>query len=178
MSQTNQSDQSDHIMVDIETLDTEESAVILSIGACAISPNRYRPTFYDEISIQHQLDMGRTKSESTVTWWATQPSPPLNGSFILSDILIEFGKWIAACSAEPIIWAKGIDFDTKILAHAYKQCRLPVPWKYNSVRDFRTVKKLFNESISSDIINAQAHNALEDAIFQAKQLLSIELVLK
>jgi len=170
--------QNDHIMVDIETLDTEESAVILSIGACVVSSNRFRPQFYGEIAIQHQLDLGRTKSESTEAWWATQPFSPPNGVFLLRGTLIEFARWIEVYTPEPIIWAKGIDFDTKILAHAYKQCGLSVPWKYNNVRDFRTVKKLFSESIDPSLINVQAHNALEDAIYQTRQLLSIELVLK
>ena len=168
----------DHIMVDIETLDTEESAIILSIGACVISPNRYRATFYGELAVQHQHDLGRTSSEDTINWWNAQGNCPKHGTFPLGETLIEFSKWIAAQSVEPIIWAKGIDFDTKILAHAYKMCQLPVPWKYNSVRDFRTVKKLFSESVTPTISNAKPHNALADAEYQADQLLSIELALR
>jgi hypothetical protein len=52
------------------------------------------------------------------------------------------------------------------------------PWKYNDVRDFRTVKKMFGESMVTTIQNPQPHNALEDAVFQAQQLYSIGLELK
>lgn len=172
------SNQTDHIMVDIETLDTAPSAVILSIGACVISPNRFRPQFYGELAVMDQHALGRTTSQDTIDWWATQSNCPKNGTFLLKPTLIEFANWIAACTSNPIIWCKGTDFDVAILGHAYKQCELPTPWKYNAVRDFRTIKKMFSESVSTDIINTAAHNALADAEYQADQLLSIELALR
>jgi 3' exoribonuclease, RNase T-like len=167
-----------HIMVDIETLDTQPSAIILSVGACVISPNRFRPQFYGELSVLHQHNLGRTTSQDTLDWWSAQSNCPKHGTFLLGETLQEFSRWIAACTSDPVIWCKGTDFDVAILGHAYKMCQVPIPWKYNSVRDFRTVKKLFSESVSPDIVNTAAHNALADAQYQTDQLLSIDLALK
>lgn len=157
-----------HVMVDIETLDTTPTAVILSIGACTIVP--WFPTeFYEELDVNTQYE--RTKSESTIAWWATQTMPMPQGTTPIKDALQSFGRWISSLRAEPIIWCKGTDFDTAILAHAYAQHKIPLPWKYNAVRDFRTVKKLFPHYQFP--ANPQAHNALQDALHQTEELKAI-----
>ena len=166
-----------HIMVDIETLDTIPSAVILSIGACVICkrPGNELTSYMElEVATQHE----RTRSVGTEIWWKQQGSIPDRGTIPLTAALNQFSRYLANLTVRPIIWCKGTDFDVAILAHAYKQVGIPVPWKYNDVRDFRTIKKMFEESIDQQIKNENPHNALDDAIFQARQLDSIELVLK
>lgn len=155
---------STHVMVDIETLDTKPSAIILSIGACLIPVTTCQ--FYAECD-ENQPD--RTYSQSTIEWWAQQ-SPGLkpNGTQPLIDVLSMFGRWIAQLPGEPIVWAKGIDFDCAILADAYRQYGLPLPWKYNAVRDFRTLKKVC--PIGADLVPTLSHNALADAKHQAEWL--------
>ena len=65
-----------HIMVDIETLDTVQSAVVLSIGAVAFDPHTKElgEKFYVEFTtdLQAQQRLGRTISADTVTWWMQQ----------------------------------------------------------------------------------------------------------
>lgn len=166
-----------HVMVDIETLDTIPSAVILSIGACIAPFNSYRsPLFYTEISISSQKD--RTQSYDTRIWWAAQGNCPDQGTTELADALLQFNDYLDSFKTRPIIWCKGTDFDIAILSHAYREVGTSIPWKYNDVRDFRTIKKMFEESIDTNIVNDDSHNALEDAIFQARQLHSIKLALK
>lgn len=149
-----------HVMVDIETYDTKPSAVILSIGADVILGSG---EFYQELDISTQYE--RTASIATKEWWAKQGNPPIHGTVTLHDALTNFATFLAVLPSEPIIWCKGTDFDVAILTHAYQALYRSVPWKYNNVRDCRTVFKLAG-------INPPkaSHNALEDAIMQSDYL--------
>src|SRR5690606_12661716 len=65
-----------HIMLDLETLDTASSAVVVSIGAVAFDPytNAIGDKFYVEMTedIAEQQKKGRTISGDTVRWWMQQ----------------------------------------------------------------------------------------------------------
>lgn len=153
-----------HIMVDIETYDTKPTALILSIGACVITDPMQ--SYYRELDPTTQTY--RTVSDSTKEWWSKQPMPIPIGPHSLYAALTDFSGWLQdICKgAEPVIWCKGTDFDVAILANAYEQMYLPVPWKYNNIRDCRTVFKI------AELQPLKAsHNALEDAIDQAYDLL-------
>lgn len=150
-----------HVMVDIETLDVTPSAVILSIGACMMDP--YGEKFYIELARDTQWL--RTASKSTQEWWDQQGNMP-HGTMHIETALLQFSAWLASLGGEPIIWCKGTDFDISILTHAYRWLRLDVPWKYNNVRDCRTVFKL--AGFKPEKAN---HNALTDAIVQTKDLM-------
>src|SRR3546814_2365974 len=69
------------MMVDLETLDTKNSAVVLSIGAVVWETlvddagsldYSVVERFYRVLSIDEQLAAGRTVSESTLLWWMRQ----------------------------------------------------------------------------------------------------------
>ena len=168
-----------HFMVDLETLDTTPSSVILSIGTCVI-PGYMDPAdsdkFYVEVHVGSQYM--RTQSISTIEWWKQQGNCPDHGTISLTDALRQFRDYLLRYTTEPIIWCKGTDFDTAILAHAYKQMGSDTPWRYNNVRDFRTVKKLFADSLVVTAPNLNPHNALADAIHQARELRQLGLALK
>jgi len=153
---------SKHFMVDIETLDTQPSAVILSIGVVCLQDEM---TFYAELNPVFQQT--RTVSESTVEWWKKQGNKP-EGREELYLALINLSQYFGRYISAPIIWSKGTDFDVAILAHAYRQYALPVPWAYSNVRDFRTLKKLHPQLHYTE--NPNPHNALADAVCQARQL--------
>lgn len=157
-----------HVMVDIETLDVVPSAVILSIGATTLDPD-YPIAFYSELAVSTQFE--RTRSEGTIEWWSKQTIPMPQGTIDIVIALADFKKYLSALRAEPIIWCKGTDFDTAILANAYAQYKIPLPWKYNAIRDFRTVKKLFPHYKFP--ANPNAHHALADAKHQAEELRAI-----
>ncbi len=151
----------DHFMIDIETYDVTPSAVILSIGAERILGSE---TFYAEIELSTQYE--RTASIATKEWWAKQGNPPIHGTTTLHDALTSLSNWIKNPSQEPVIWCKGTDFDTVILTHAYKSFGMETPWKYNHVRDCRTVFKLLGVTPSR-----ATHNALEDTMMQSDELI-------
>lgn len=154
-----------NVMVDIETLDVKSTAVILSIGACTIELFTEAITFYEEIDPASQSS--RSISQSTVDWWKTQSGYPGGGIRSLKAVLTSFSRYLSSLRAEPIIWCKGTDFDTQILANAFTEHGMEVPWKYNAVRDFRTVKKLLPVNVGP---NPNPHNALADALHQSAEL--------
>lgn len=158
------------VMIDIETFDTAATAVILSIGAVrmdmeslSVIPDQ---VFYVEVDAQKQVQLGRTRSKDTIDWWLQQGGCPCKGEVELLFALQNLADWI---EPDTEIWCKGTDFDTQILGNAYKQLYLQVPWKYNAVRDCRTIFKTFK----IDWPTANTHNALEDAKNQATQLMDI-----
>ena len=157
----------EHIMVDIETLDVAVTAKILSIGACTIVPtDAGRHEFYREL-YPHQPS--RTESQSTLDWWKQQANMP-HGTLDLASALQQFSQWIASLRTTPIIWCKGLDFDVAILNHAFRQCAIQIPWKYNHVRDCRTLEWIFEDKIDKSIENTNSHNALSDAKYQRERL--------
>lgn len=160
-----------NVMVDIETLDIKSTAVILSIGACTIEDFTEAVTFYEEIDPGSQPT--RTQSQATIDWWKTQSGYPDGGIRSLKAVLTSFSRYLSSLRAEPIIWCKGTDFDVQILANAFAEHGMEVPWKYNAVRDFRTVKKLFPVNIGP---NATPHNALADALHQSAELRQCSIV--
>jgi hypothetical protein len=166
-----------HIMIDLETLDTVATAVILSMGACIIGPDPMKfETLYIEIDTASQPR--RTKSAKTIQWWEDQGNCPRYGTTSLVSALLSLRSYLERITVRPILWCKGTDFDIAILNHTYAQLDIDTPWKYNDVRDFRTIKKMFGESMVVTTQNLRPHHALSDAVFQAQQLYSIGLELK
>lgn len=170
-----------HIMLDIETLDTKQSAVILSIGAIIFDPYNEASleatdtnTFFCAIDSKDQRN--RTTSDDTVAWWALQEQESIllncYGTAKLPSVLTFFYSWIESVSEgnrEIPIWCKGTDFDIAILRHAYEQYNLQLPWKYYQVRDLRTLMK----ATGTKPATTAKHDALDDAIQQAKTLSKI-----
>lgn len=156
------------IHIDIETLDKLPTALILSIGAVNDCTN---DTFYIEVDLEDQGP--RTIGIDTLKWWLEQPTEmPIQGIVKLFDALTGLATYIRRLRPFPEskieVWVNGLDFDVPILINAYNNCGIPVPWKYNEVRDFRTVRKLFLEIQDSERVNH--HNALADAQWQMEHL--------
>lgn len=162
------------VMVDIETLDTADTAIILSIGACHFdSQTTGKQQFYVELSVSDQVENHkRTSSIKTMEFWNIQnlsgmPTPN-QGTIRLAEGLQQLADWIKSVGAKEF-WCKGTDFDFSILEHAYVQIGDLPPWPYNAVNDYRTLKKQFSLIVPAperpDHWNV--HNALYDSIYQA-----------
>jgi hypothetical protein len=170
----------DNIMVDIETLDTVHSAVVLSIGAVAFDPcsKELGEKFYVELTDPEvQQRVGRTISASTVRWWMQQDAaakqlfadPPPDGVRRVSTAqgLTEFAAFIARNGGESMkLWGNGVDFDNLILGSLYESFSMAKPWSYGSNRCYRTLKRLFGEDIEVNRVGVY-HNGLDDAVTQA-----------
>ena len=159
------------VMFDLETLDTKPSAVILSLGAVkfdprqkGIDPNAERLSL--RIEIDPQSAMGRTISEDTISWWATQSKQAQEAAFgdanrvTVEDAVEQFHKFVWNSER---VWSQG-SFDVNIIEHLYTSINKPYAWQYWQVRDSRT---LF-DFIDGQLDRTKHHDAVEDAIAQAE----------
>jgi hypothetical protein len=166
------------IMIDIETLDTKETAVIVSIGAVffdiktkTLGKELYRTCTED---LEWQVDMyRRTVSMDTLKWWLNQSSEARNifqpnsiGSQAFSLCLIDLREFIHL-SKGVNVWANSPSFDLRILKDAFNSCAEAPPFKYYQERDFRTIAAVHNIKLDSN------HNALDDAKAQAIALMEV-----
>lgn len=167
------------IMLDIETLGNTSSAVITSIGMVEFDINTKVTgrTFYNKFDIKDQLDRGRKIDISTVEWWLKQDRavfiesiggsvPPMNNEELLNQI----NQFIFSCDKEPYIWANGVNFDITIMESLFATYNKSQVWVYRAPMDFRTFKR-FNAHNKHFYKAVNAHNALDDAVAQAKFIL-------
>lgn len=177
----------DHIMVDIETLDTVQSAVVLSIGAVAFDPHtkelgeKFYVEFTTDLKVQQRL--GRTISADTVTWWMQQgaaakqifadPAPEGVRRVSTAQGLAEFASFIARHGGKKVeLWGNGADFDNIIIGSLFDTFGLVKPWSYGKNRCYRTMKRMFGENVPL-VRQGVHHNGLDDAITQAVHLQEI-----
>ena len=168
------------IMVDLETFDTRPTAVILSIGACRINwaEDTVDRPFHQIIDRQSCVDAGLSISEDTVNWWNKQsyeakavfrdPSVPL------LDALAQFSAYMKEFDPKTVrVWGNGSDFDNTILANAYAAMGFELPWRFYNNRCFRTAKDLYSDHMTALPRQGTHHNALDDAMHQARGLLQL-----
>lgn len=159
-----------NVMIDLETLGMGESAIICSIGACTFMTAEPQKTFYLMIDIEKQP--GRVFDPSTVKFWMKQGDAPVHGIMDLEHSLECFTDWLKDLIEPITLWANGTDFDIPMLKHAYQYYNLKPNWKYDAVRDFRTLRKLFPQIKADEFVGVK-HDALADAINQAAHLTKI-----
>lgn len=160
-------------MLDLETLDTSPTALILAIGAVKFGRTELGDVFYMAIDIQSCLDKDLTISGSTLTWWLEQSleaqAEAFKGTIQLPEALRHFAEFLEDSDIK--VWGNGAAFDNVILANAYRACGIPVPWKFWNDRCYRTLK---NERPEVPLERVGTHhNALDDAISQAQHLIRI-----
>lgn len=163
------------IMIDIETLDTTPTSTILSIGAVLfnIKDNEIVDTFYQNICPESCVKHGLTICPETVAWWKSQKIEAWNclltDRLPLKEALERFSGWVSGMKIN--VWGNGANFDIVIMENAFRACGLKHPWKYTSVKCYRTINSMFGSKIK--VFEGVKHNALDDAIHQAKRLLAI-----
>ncbi len=164
------------VMIDLETLGVTADSVILSIGAVKFDLKTGAiddAGFYASISIDSNLDAGRKISEDTLLWWLKQPVTAQEvfhePKQALEAGLEGLADWLG--HKKRTVWANGPDFDTAMLAHAYKVFGWEPPWEFWNSRCVRTYKALPAASGITRLAND--HNALRDAFNQAKYVIDI-----
>lgn len=182
-----------HIMLDLETLDTTSSAVVISIGAVAFDPETTAlgDMFYVELTddIAAQQARGRTISGDTVRWWMQQDVlakrvfsvPPADDveRVTTQEALSRFNLFVADNSGRDVqMWGNGADFDNVILGSLYDAFGAYKPWSYGRNRCYRTMKNLGIGPRNPKSREGVHHNALNDAITQAVHLQEIFACLK
>jgi hypothetical protein len=162
------------LMIDIETLGTANNAHVLSIGMVWFDMNHP-----DEDLIELPLinvDMNQPQScidGSTVQWWMKQ-GPEARQVF--ADTVVRTPLSTTACAVmdqtelAERIWAKDPDFDCVILANFVSNyLSRSIKWPFWKNRSVRTI--LDNAPAARSVrFEGVQHNALADAVHQAKQM--------
>ena len=164
-----------HVMVDIETLDTLPTAVVLSIGAVEFQPEtgEFGRTAYVNVSARSCQSLGLTISADTVMWWLRK-SVEARAALCVDEAslpvaLLAFSDFMPAdCEG---VWSYGPSFDEVVLQNAYRACGLKAPWRYRAVRCCRTIYNLAGIRLE-DFQSGEAHNALDDARSQAAAVIA------
>lgn len=170
------------VMTDLETMDVAETAAITSIGAvvfdpytCTDTPDTLRADgFYRTISLEDNVNRGRSMSPGTVIWWMQQSDDArqalVQNNISLLQAMSDFRRWLQNRPQKiTAAWAKSPDFDYSILKSAFKTVRETWPIKFWETRCVRTVESMGfpNGADKPEWRIGEHHNALDDAITQA-----------
>lgn len=181
------------IMLDVETLGKGSNAAVIAIGAVAFNMNEgiigdsyYASIDPEEASVFGSVDM------STITWWMDQSEEARKAIFNNEENLNVwravngFRLWIEKLresDSELYLWGNGSSFDNVVTKNFCQQRGATWPFKYNEDMDVRTLVRIGREILGIDPKNESEflgvkHNALDDAIHQAKYCMTIWKELK
>lgn len=175
-----------HVMLDLETMGQGNNAAIVAIGAVFFEPTtgEIGASFYQKVDLESAAKYGEI-DPSTVLWWLKQSDEARaeitsNDTYLLTDALAEFTDWIEQIDdfKARIVWGNGASFDNVIIESAFKAVGFRKPWAFWNDRDVRTVVELGRTLKGLDPkrdmpFTGTAHNALDDAIHQAKYVSAI-----
>lgn len=161
------------VMIDIETLSTSPNAYVLSIGAVAFNRDGENIDAGIHLSLAPN-EQRRAVTFSTVKWWTQQSKAAIDAAFAGQTptklALRQLRAYIdQKCEGRPRVWANSPSFDLTILRSLCEDFAEECPWGYRQERDFRTVMDGRDWTLAVPR-SGEAHNALDDAITQAKAL--------
>lgn len=169
------------VMIDLETMGTRHDAPILAIGAVAfdMTTGTLGERFYTTVDLASSVAMGSVIDPDTVMWWLKQNDQARAGVYCgarlpARDALMQFAAWMYSKCAPPDTlrpWGNGANFDPIILEEHYRKADLDVPWKFWNVRCCRTLAGTRPDIKRQN--NGTKHNALDDAVAQAEQLIAV-----
>jgi len=175
------------IMVDIETLGTDNNAVITQVAAVCfdittgVVSEKFNTCLDIETYPEFHVDAG------TLKWWL-KTNPQLLADIILRGedqahkTLREFRDFILAAvkvgGREVYLWGNGSVFDNTILTTNFKLMKITWPLRYDADRDMRTIldMALMKTGLSKgDVIkmfedapDVARHDAMNDVLFQIR----------
>lgn len=162
-------------MIDLETLGTRPTSIVISIGACFfdIDSGEIGPKFYLVLNLDQQKAKGRTTDEDTLAWW-TRQSPEAKAVFDSKQIdclraLKLFDAFVRQ-NTHVAPWGNGASFDVAIMEDLFRTFELKIPWQYWNTMDLRTYRRFIggNEKLEKGGVN---HNAIDDAVSQAEYVM-------
>ena len=168
----------DHVVVDIETLGTIPGAPIVQIAAVAFALGASEDEWeLFEVKVDvRSLIYKDGISFDTLAWWLAQPKGTVDDVFggaerlDIASALNSFQTWLGFTRTKTL-WGNGAAFDNELLKAALLQyCGIREPWSFRIDRCFRTVKNLYKEQVPEPHFIGTKHNALDDAMHQARWL--------
>jgi len=167
------------LSIDLETTGTLVDSQILSIGLAMfnIKTGAIGNTLYIPIYLDNNEPINATIG--TVKFWIQQSHKnpeALKGLFefaenknavMLRDALVDVQVFVEA-NKPSTVWANGTKFDLGMLEYQFQKYEVDVPWMHNADRCMRTLRHFAGSIKIED--DGVAHNALSDAIWQAKYI--------
>lgn len=169
--------ESNHCMIDIETIATGTNAVIASISAVQFNPltGDTFSEFEVFIDIQSQLEKGFEIEADTMFWWMEQDENvrkelirKCKNGLSISSSLEAFTVWIRQNKIK-YSWGKGPSFDQAKIANAFRRCKLRQPLQYWNEFCVRTLIA-FDDSVKKFEFDGDAHRGIDDSKHQIKQV--------
>lgn len=164
-----------HVMIDLETLGTQQDSVFLSVAAVQfdLHTGETGEEFYETITLDSALKAGRTIDSNTLEWWMGQNPQTMRLMFRdpspLGAVLLRLFLFIRTNGIE-FPWGNSASFDLGMLNDAYKASDLKeAPWHYSQERCYRTVNALF-DFVGDMPDNFQPHHPSHDCHFQIAML--------
>lgn len=157
-----------HVIIDIETLSTNDDAVVWSIGAVkkCFDTGAELDTFY----IRIDQNQGGHVDDGTLYWWAQQnqeaQAEMYNRDYAPVEVALEaFRTWL---DGKHKVWGNGATFDLVKIRRLYERYGQDAPWDFWDERDVRTVVDMCptNHKKLVPFIGIQ-HHALYDARHEA-----------
>ena len=166
------------VMLDLETMGVGSDAAIIAIGAVEfdLHAGTLGQEFYKVVDLESSVAAGGTISPSTVLWWMKQ-SDAARAAFLregeqIDKALTQFSWWVRNSSDTGVnIWGNGAAFDNVVLRTAYQRLGRKPPWDFGQDRCFRTIRAEF-QKVELETTGT-AHNALDDAKYQARYLIEV-----
>lgn len=159
---------SEHVMIDIETLGLEPGSSITEIGAVDFDADGIGGRFHMHIDVESCTEAGLDLGDAeTLKWWFKQDDKLLDRLLHgdpLEEVLLELATWLPDGA---YIWANSPSFDCAHLERAYGAINEEPPWSYHQRRDYRTLTSL-DIGPGAPEMEGQEHNALHDAMYQAR----------
>lgn len=180
-----------HVMLDLETWSTRPNALIISVGACVFDPYADEPgeRFYAAVDPEGPMQHRRHIDAGTVMWWMSPERAAAREAWLseekvdLYTALDGLSTWVKSqcCSQtnealeDIYLWGNGAAFDNVILKTAFAGLGIEPFWKFYHDRCYRTIKAL---APSVKLRQEETHhNALHDAVSQARHLQRIRRAL-
>lgn len=166
------------LSIDIETLGTLVDSQILSIGAAMF--NLKTGKIFSTLYIPIKIDMNKhiNATLGTITFWTKQAvdNPKALKGLFNNKSTNAVGMLGALCDLQTFckinkpstVWANSPKFDTSMLEYQFQQHDVKVPWSFNADRCMRTLRQ-FAGPLNIEFEGVE-HNALSDAIWQAKYI--------
>jgi hypothetical protein len=166
-----------NVMLDLETWGTGNNALVVSIGACKFDGDTILDRFYVAIDPVSAQAFGLEIDASTILWWLDPAQDEARRNWLgqekidLASAITGFDMWCKESPGVMAIWGNGATFDNVILRSAFKAVGQEYPVRFWGDQCYRTVKNAHpSTSIQREGVH---HNALDDAISQAKHLQAI-----
>jgi hypothetical protein len=175
-----------NLMLDLEAMGKKPNAPIVSIAAVFFEPatGEIGNQFYAVVELDSEIALGAVPDADTIMWWLRQSSEAraaiCSNPERIADVLVQLSKFALMHADDPgtlSVWGNGASFDNVILRGAYERCHHIVFWNWYNDRDVRTIVDL-GRAVGFDpkrnmTFYGERHNALADAIHQAKYVSAI-----